>query len=359
MFIVNQFLEKRNSNLLFRKKQLIIFGYMARTEVFQPRPAVDPSVVFADLRATRMQAFAQPTLAPEGELTREDVIKRTLTREFRRAQSRNPGWIEERLALFRRTKIDPKTNRPIETDDPLIDWFVVDSDGRLVSGPGSSWRAYLHGKDFPPTMDDMLKHILGREDKELLYPLAPYRDAMLVWLACDEDRVKTLIEGQLAEGVQVRDYPLGSGMVSHVPDTLRMAWVRGNKVSHEAAAASGIIQGTVGFWEHAGVTRSTYIPRVNFEQPKRTAALLPDKRRKVVVSPLGRNDVIITGGVPIDERHRDEVSVIRVDPKLAANDFIATALTSASEQFERPTVLKFNSYQPWFGKYPHAEPGSW
>lgn len=345
--------------MLFRKKQLIIFDYMARTETFQPHSAVNPSLVFTDLRAARMQAFAEPTLAPEGEPTREDLIKGTLAREFKRAQSTNPGWVEERLDLFRTHRIDPATKRAVETDDPFIDWFVVDSNGRLAVGPGSSWRAYLVGRDFPPTMDDMLKLILGREEKELLYPLAPYRNAMLVWLACDEDRVKTLIEGQLEEGVTIRDYPLGSSMASHVPDTLRMAWVRGNKVSHEAAAARGIIQGTVGFWEQEGVTSSTYIPRVNFERSKKTPALLPDKRRKVVVSPLARNDVIITGGVPIDERHRDEVSVIRVDPKLAANDFIATALSTASEQFERPTILKFNSYQPWFGRYPHAEPSSW
>ena len=261
-------------------------------------------------------------------------------RIFIETQKANASWIESRFKVVRE-----------EFGEWSIDGMMVDPNGRLVAGPWSTYNVYSSGKEFALSMEDIVE--AAQKNNTMLYPLTPFRDSTLFWFYHQgEEAIRWVVNEAIGERLEVDNYPIDPGIASEMPDMIRMARIPRGKIGKGKLAKAGMASGRLGFWENISANiywAGKYIPRVYADK----SGVLD---RQITISPLREGKVIASGGLPMDEKHPN-LEVIRTDPDLAGNDFIAAALVAfAQAQPNLPFVLSYNTYRPWFGEVPrHGE----
>lgn len=252
---------------------------------------------------------------------------------FIQTQIVNSGWAEDRFKDLQEGK-----------GNQLSDGMVVDKEGRVVIRPWSSFIDYTRGNDLPPTLGEMRKLIT--EQGRLLFPITPARDSFLFWLYRDQPSVLQLLSDErLDQGLEAKPYETDLSAAKAVPDQIMIANIRRGKVGVGKFAERGMVLGIVGFWEHTHSDLSEgrgYIGKVRVEGSKLTT--------HIELSPLERKRVILSGGLPMDEKHA--VTVLRMDPQFARRELIAAAFQRFTQESSLPLVLRFNAYRPWLGEFP-------
>lgn len=288
----------------------------------------------------RNHPLADGLLAPLNDVDRiqqlvEADLAECLPGILREAQARNGEWAEGKLGDLR-----------AESGEWSLDGILVNGEGRMVASPGywSSFSAYRSGLDLPITVENLAS--IAVTNGELLFPLTSVRDSVFFWQYEFEDRVVPVLEGQLGEAVNAEDFPVRAELASQMPIRIRMARVRRDKVGAGKLAADDIILGTIGFWENPAFDPDKrYIPRVQIARSR-----LVDKT--IYFSPLRPGFIAASGGLTMDEKH--DVEIVRLNPDVAALDFVASAFVRGNERFDRqPYALRFNAYRPWFGERPN------
>lgn len=264
-----------------------------------------------------------------------------LRRIFIETQHKNADWAEARFRVLRQGE-----------GNHFLDGMVVDEEGRITVDKGdrvmvepwSSYKSYAHGKNLPPTLEQMRQLIT--QEGYLLFPMTPAKDSMLFWQHDNQQAVLSLLVAEGFGQVEAQAYPIDYQAAPQMKDMLMMAYIRKGKVGIGKFASGGMVLGQVGFWEsteHGLSEGRGYISRVRIDRSK-----LSDT---IFISPLEKRRVVISGGLPMDENHG--IEVLRMDPVMAQRDLIAAAFLTFSESYPNlPLVLRFNTYKPWIGEYP-------
>ncbi|MDP3973816.1 MAG: hypothetical protein Q8P92_03205 [Candidatus Daviesbacteria bacterium] len=252
---------------------------------------------------------------------------------FIQTQQVNQDWAEGRFRVLREGE-----------GKQLLDGMVVDEEGRAVIRPWSSFADYTRGDDLPPTLGEMRNLITAQG--RLLFPVTPSRDSFLFWLYSDQASVlQLLVEERLDQGLETKPYAIEPSIAQAMPDMVMTVSIKRGKVGIGKFAQKGMVLGIVGFWEHTHSDLSEgrgYIGKVRVEASKLT--------EHIELSPLEKREVILSGGLPMDEKHN--VTVLRMDPQIARRDLIAAAFQKFTGESKHPLVLRFNAYRPWLGEFP-------
>lgn len=257
---------------------------------------------------------------------------------FRAVQDMNQRWAEERFRLMREA-----------SEVWSLDEMVVDVDRKVVGGPWSSYYSYTEGKYLPPDLNTLFQLILRRG--ELVFPLTPARRTTLFWLHDGSGKVEDTLRRIYGEDLDIEPYPINEKVAAsgEMRGLVRMSRVKPDVVTPQALGQSEILMGALGFWKHAHMEPTRYVPRVYMA--RQNPRLLP---HTTVISSLKKGQVILEGGLPMDEKHKG-IKVITPDYATGKRDFIAAVLNLATDQFKYPLVLRYQTPRPWFGELPDRD----
>lgn len=255
-------------------------------------------------------------------------------------QRESADWAEARFELLRE-----------KPEDWSMDGILVDSEARIVLGPWSTYQAYSECRDQGLFISDLVQMMHERYTAgvphETLFPITPYRDSTLFWWYDDEAAIRRGLEPVFGGDIKVDNYPIHPKLASLMPSALRMTHIPKGKIGTGKFASAGVVSGRLRFWENVNANLAyagKYIKNVEVDKSR----IL---ERQLIVSPLSERGVVVSGGLPMDEKYRLEV--VRTDPDLASQDFIAASLIALSHKLSgQPIVLAYNTYRPWLGEYP-------
>lgn len=259
---------------------------------------------------------------------------------FSKTQRLNEKWADERFKLL--WKAPESWSR---------DGILVDSEGRMDRNmpTWSTLGTYMANSELPLKMDDLIKRM--QEKGSLLFPITPPKDSIHFWFKQHEQEIKSTIEHQIRENLEIVDYPVHPEVASSLPDVLRMARIKRNKVGTTKFANGQIILGKLGFWERTNLNAKyaldiRYAPRIEIDESTPLGHL-------AYISPFSEEFVLLTGGLPMDEKHGNVKEIIRANQQATWKDFIAaSAIAFLDKHGDMPFVFRYNPYRPWLGEYP-------
>lgn len=297
-----------------------------------PKPVLQFIPPKADLREILTRAASENhVLEPQG-------LDREFRRLFAQVQEANGQWAESRLRTLR-----------AGTHDWSLDGMLVNKEGRIALGPWSTYGMYLANKVPDLTLITLLSEMQRLE--ELLFPITPQRDSANFWLEEHEEQIIAAFQEHLPTSLEVEyygDYSSTNFGFRRMADLrrIKMGKIVSGKVGDGKLAQRDVVRGRVGFWENSTPEGPTYTPRVYIEKSR----IFP---KQTYISSLSESAVLVKGGIPINERYSN-LHVLRIEPHLVEQNFIIAALITFSNAYKgTPFVLRFDTYKPWVGLYPH------
>ena len=277
-------------------------------------------------------------VASENQVLEPQSLEREFRKLFAQVQRVNGKWVESRFKVLR-----------TETHDWSLDGMLVNKQGRIILGPWSTYNMYITNKVTDLSMTRLLSEMHRRG--ELLFPLPPRSDSANFWLEEHEDVVVTAFQDYLPNTLDIELYGEFSSTdfgFRRVADLrrVRMARIESGTVGDGKLAQRDVVRGRVGFWENSSSEGSKYTSRVFIERSR----IFP---QQMYISSIPESEILVKGGIPMNESHPN-LRILRTDPNLAKQNFIIAALIAFSTAFNgTPFVLRFDTYKPWVGSYPH------
>lgn len=225
-----------------------------------------------------------------------------------------------------------------------VDGMMVDEKGQMVgSAVWSTYEALRNNGELQFSMPFIIQSIKRRS--EIVFPISPKYESVLFWDAGDyrDHLAVTRAIREKSPNAVFEDYPTESGM------EIKMTRVKRSVLGAGQFAKKRIILGKIGFWESTKLRMGNfgheiYVQRVVF----RDSSILPEG---AYISPLDAQEVKERGGKLMEDKYPD-VPMIRIDPKEAQEDFIATSLAAESPIPDVPVVLSYTTPRVWLDETP-------